>query len=111
MKGAKGMMYVLMGLGGLLLGLGAGFLNACITKRMLRKDTTAAIMAVNGLRFLVIFLALGLGYLLCQLLALPLAVPLLCEAVGLSFGGLFFTWKWTKQMQQNDGNASKLGGE
>ncbi|MGM9591251.1 MAG: hypothetical protein ACI3VK_00845 [Oscillospiraceae bacterium] len=102
--------YVLSAVGGAVFGLAAAYLNMRISRASLGTESLAGIMGVNMLRLLIDVIALTAIYFVCKALSLPLAVPLIAAALGLSVGGMLFLKQMTKKIQSQRDDAAN-GGE
>ena len=80
-------MYLLAGGIGLIFGSLVAFVNMCITRRGLQKNSANAVMAASLLRMLVNIAALAAVYFTRKLLPLPFYGTIIGTAVGLSLVG------------------------
>lgn len=94
-------MYLLAGGIGFIFGALAAFVNMCITRRSLRKNSTNAVMAGSMLRMLVNIAALAAVYFTRNLLPLPFYGTIIGTAAGLSLVGILLNVRLSRKQWQD----------
>lgn len=90
-------MYLLAGGIGFIFGSLVAFVNMCITRRGLQKNSANAVMAASLLRMLVNIAALAAVYFTRKLLPLPFYGTIIGTAVGLSLVGILLNLRLSKK--------------
>ena len=94
--------YLIGGIIGLAFGVGVSCCSAWLTARSLKKEKTAAVMGASFLRQLLDIAALGIVFLLRNILPFPLYAVLIGTALGLSVGGIVLAARMGKKMKQDE---------
>ena len=93
------MMTVLAALCGLVWGAAAAFLNFAISRKSVTKDSTAALTGASVLRLIVDFAALGLVFLLRNVLPFRFDVTLVATAIAMSLTTIFCAYRLSGQLK------------
>jgi len=94
------MRYLFGFLAGAVWGLVIAFLNGCVSKKMLSKNSTAAYMTMNFLRMLIDVAALAIVFLLRKLLPFSYELALVGTAASLSIATIVMAFRMSKPEKQ-----------
>ena len=94
-------MYLLAGGIGSIFGSLVAFVNMCITRRRLQKNSAVAVRSASVRLMLVIFAALAAVYFTRKLLPLPFYGTIIGTAVGLSLVGILLNLRLSKKQLQD----------
>lgn len=90
---------VLAAVCGLIWGAAAAFLNFFISKKSVTKNSTAALTGASMARIAVDFAALGLVYLLRNILPFPFEVTLVATAIAMSLTTIYCAFRLSNQLK------------
>lgn len=101
--------YLLAGGIGFIFGSLVAFVNMCITRRGLQKNSANAVMAASLLRMLVNIAALAVVYFTRNLLPLPFYGTIIGTAAGLSLVGFGLNYRLSKKQMKKENPESADG--
>ena len=101
------MSYVIAAVCGAVWGAAAAFLNFFISKRGVAKNNTASLLGANAARMVVDIAALGLVFLLRNVLPFPFEVTLIATAISMSLVTIVCAYRLSGQMKPRDDGEKK----